>query len=452
MLVLMTCTMVVAGADHDGRRRADGDARGPRAVLAAGRRASRCCSSPSASSSRGWCPSFRLMQTRIDAVNRILREQITGIRVVRAFVREPHETAAVRRAPTTTSPRSRCAPAGWMATMFPPVMLVLNVVQRRRAVVRRAPRRRRADAGRRAHRVPGLPDADPDVGDDGDVHADDGPARGGLRRPDRRGARHRARRRTARRRRSPSVDRARRARARGVELHLPGRRARRCSRDVTLQRPPRADRRDHRLDRRRQDHAGQPGAAALRRHRRRGAASTASTSATSTPSCSGRGSGWCRRRRSCSPAPSRSNLRYGKPDATDEELWQALEIAQARDFVEAMPERARRADRAGRHQRLRRPAAAARDRPGAGHAGPEIYLFDDSFSALDLATDARLRAALRAGDPRRDRGDRRPAGLHDPRRRPDPRARGRRRSSAAGTHDELLDDLRDLPGDRRAPS
>ena len=47
-------------------------------------------------------PNFRKMQERIDEVNRVLREQITGVRVVRAFVREPHEAAAVRRTPTTT--------------------------------------------------------------------------------------------------------------------------------------------------------------------------------------------------------------------------------------------------------------------------------------------------------------------------------------------------------------
>ena len=61
-----------------------------------------------------------------------------------------------------------------------------------------------------------------------------------------------------------------------------------------------------------------------------------------------------------------SNLRYGNPDATDEELWAALEVAQGADFVRAMPEDLDGADRAGRHERLRRPAAAARDRPRAG--------------------------------------------------------------------------------------
>ena len=55
-----------------------------------------------ASSSRRMVPSFRLMQARIDEVNRLLREQITGIRVVRAFVREPLRDRALRRAPTTT--------------------------------------------------------------------------------------------------------------------------------------------------------------------------------------------------------------------------------------------------------------------------------------------------------------------------------------------------------------
>ena len=88
-----------------------------------------------------------------------------------------------------------------------------------------------------------------------------------------------------------------------------------------------------------------------------------------------------------------SNLRYGKPDATDEELWTALEVAQAADFVAAMPEGldapiAQGGSNVSGGQRQRLAIARALVRR------PEIYLFDDSFSALDLATDARLRAAL----------------------------------------------------------
>ena len=88
-----------------------------------------------------------------------------------------------------------------------------------------------------------------------------------------------------------------------------------------------------------------------------------------------------------------SNLRYGKPDATDEELWRALEIAQARDFVESMPEQleapiAQGGTNVSGGQRQRLAIARALVRR------PEIYLFDDSFSALDYATDAALRAAL----------------------------------------------------------
>ena len=88
-----------------------------------------------------------------------------------------------------------------------------------------------------------------------------------------------------------------------------------------------------------------------------------------------------------------TNLRYGNQVATDEELWQALDIAQARDFVERMPGRLDSPISqggtnvsGGQRQRLAI-ARALVHKPG-------IYLFDDSFSALDYATDARLRSAL----------------------------------------------------------
>ncbi|MGA8257623.1 MAG: ABC transporter permease, partial [Nocardioides sp.] len=71
-------------------------------------------------------PSFRLMQGRIDEVNRVLREQITGIRVVRAFVREPHEAERFEQANQDLTDVAIRA-GRWMATMFPLVMLVVNV-------------------------------------------------------------------------------------------------------------------------------------------------------------------------------------------------------------------------------------------------------------------------------------------------------------------------------------
>ncbi|MGV9244747.1 ABC transporter ATP-binding protein [Streptomyces sp. NPDC003710] len=88
-----------------------------------------------------------------------------------------------------------------------------------------------------------------------------------------------------------------------------------------------------------------------------------------------------------------TNLRYGNPDATDEELWHALEVAQAKEFVSKLENgldspiaQGGTNVSGGQRQRL----AIARTLVQR----PEIYLFDDSFSALDYATDAALRAAL----------------------------------------------------------
>lgn len=89
-----------------------------------------------------------------------------------------------------------------------------------------------------------------------------------------------------------------------------------------------------------------------------------------------------------------SNLRYGNPDASDDELWTALEIAQAADFVRSKPlgldepiAQGGTNVSGGQRQRLAIARALVKQ--------PDVFIFDDSFSALDLRTDALLRQALK---------------------------------------------------------
>ncbi|GGM04725.1 ABC transporter ATP-binding protein [Nakamurella endophytica] len=335
-------------------------------------------------------PQFRLMQTRIDSINRILREQITGIRVVRAFVREPQETrrfGEANDAVTATALRA----GRLMALMFPTVMLVLNVS----SVAVLWFGGHRVDAGRMevgslmaflsyllqilmsvmmaTFMAVIIPRAS--------VSADRIMAvlttESSVRPP------------------AQPVTPATRAgllEFDAVQYGYPGA-PEPVLRDVTLR--------------------AEPG---------RTTAVIGSTGAGKTTllslvprlfdvtAGSVRVDGvdvrdhdpqdlWSRiglvpQRPFLFSGTVASNLRYGNPDATDDELWRALEIAQARDFVEAMPggleapvSQGGTSVSGGQRQRLAIARALVRR--------PQIYLFDDSFSALDLATDARLRAALR---------------------------------------------------------
>ncbi len=336
-------------------------------------------------------PSFRLMQGRIDEVNRVLREQITGIRVVRAFVREPYEAERFGRANDDLTEVAVRA-GRWLATMFPIVMLIVNVASV--AVIWFG-----------GHRV-----------DDGQMQV------GAL---------------TAflsylmqilmsimmATFMLMQVPRSAVCADRIVEVLEttssvappavavpadPARRGHLDLLDVTFAYPG----------------AEEPVLCGVDLHARPGrtVAVIGSTGAGKTtlvnlvPRLFDATSGSVRVAgvdvRDLDPdalwgqiglvpqqgylfsGTVRSNLQHGRGDATDDDIWAALEVAQARDFVAALPlgldapvAQGGTNFSGGQRQRLAIARAVVR-RPG-------IYLFDDSFSALDLATDARLRAALR---------------------------------------------------------
>ncbi|MER7415367.1 ABC transporter ATP-binding protein [Micromonospora peucetia] len=339
---------------------------------------------------RRMVPGFRLMQTRIDTVNRVLREQITGIRVVRAFVREPYETerfATANADLTATALRI----GRLMALIFPVVMLVLNVssvavlwfgaqrvdagaiqvgaltaflqylmqilmaVMMATFMLMMVPR-----AAVCAERIVEVLDTDSSVV----------PAAHPV----------------------TEVTTSGQLELRDVRFQYPGA-AEPVLRNVSFRVTPGTT----------TAVIGSTGAGktTLLSLVPRLVDATAGTVLVDgvdvrdlAPDELWRRIGLVPQRPYLFTGTVASNLRYGNPDATDAELREALEIAQARDFVEAMPEGlespiAQGGTNVSGGQRQRLAIARALVRR------PEIYLFDDSFSALDLGTDARLRAALR---------------------------------------------------------
>ncbi len=335
-------------------------------------------------------PSFRVMQERIDEVNRLLREQITGVRVVRAFVREAHETERFRHANDELTDVAIRA-GRWMAGMFPTVMVVANLstvgvlwfgghrvesgqmevgaitayisylmqivmsVMMGTFMMMMIPR-----ASVCADRIVEVldtdssvvPPAEPvtEVVEPGTLRLDDVTfAYPGAEAP---------------------VLRAVSLEARpGQTLAIIGSTGAGKSTLVNLV-PRLFDATD--------------GTVAV------GGVDVRDLD----PELLWSMLGLVPQRAFLFTGTVASNLRYGKPDATEEEMWRALEIAQARDFVEAMPEgleapiaQGGTNVSGGQRQRLAIARAVIRQ--------PAVYLFDDAFSALDLATDARLRAALR---------------------------------------------------------
>lgn len=334
-------------------------------------------------------PAFRTVQERLDDVNRVLREQITGIRVVRAFVREPHETARFARSNEDLTQVSLRA-GRWMALMFPLVMAVSNTASV--GVIWFGGHR--VDSGQMevgaltaflsylmqilmsvmmgTFMLMMVPRAAVSADRISEVLATDSsvvPASDPVR----------------------EVQVAGHLDLEGVGLTYPGAEAP-VLRGVSLSCRP-----------------GQT------------VALIGSTGAGKTtlvnlvprlldategvvrvdgvdvrdldPELLWTKIGLVPQRAFLFSGTIASNLRYGRPEATDEELWDALEIAQAADFVRAMPEGLDTAVAqggttvsGGQRQRLAIARALVRR--------PEIYLFDDAFSALDVATDARLRAAL----------------------------------------------------------
>ncbi len=335
-------------------------------------------------------PNFRLMQVRIDEVNRLLREQITGVRVVRAFVREPQETERFKVANDQLTDVAIRA-GRWMAAMFPVVMVVANLssvavlwfgghrieagqmqigaltaylsylmqilmsVMMGTFMMMMIPR-----AAVCADRIVEVLDTESSVPPP-EQPVSDVPARGTLRFAD-------------------------------VEFSYPGAELP-VLRDISLTAEP-----GQTVAIVGSTGAGKSTLLNLVPRLFDVTAGTVSVGGVDVrqiePELLFSKLGLVPQQAFLFSGTIASNLRYGKEDASEEEMWAALEIAQARDFVAAMPDGldapvAQGGTNLSGGQRQRMAIARALIRR------PEIYLFDDAFSALDLATDARLRAALR---------------------------------------------------------
>ncbi|MEV6106829.1 ABC transporter ATP-binding protein [Streptomyces sp. NPDC051940] len=334
-------------------------------------------------------PLFRGMQERIDGVNRILREQITGIRVIRAFVRDEHERKRFTGANTDLMDFSVRA-GKLMALMFPTVMFVVNLASV--AVVWFAAHR--IDSGEMQvgaltaflsylmyilmsimmatfmfMMVPRAEVCAERIQEVLQTETSVVPPVSPVR----------------------SVDRHGRLELRGVEFRYPGAEEP-VLRDISLVAEPG----------RTTAVIGSTGSGKstllglvprLFDATRGGVLVDGVDVRELDPAVLAEVIGFVPQKPYLFAGTVASNLRYGRPDATDDELWQALETAQARDFVSELPEGlgapiAQGGSNVSGGQRQRLAIARALVRR------PEIYLFDDSFSALDYATDARLRAAL----------------------------------------------------------
>ncbi len=335
-------------------------------------------------------PAYRTMQTRIDGVNRVLREQATGIRVLRAFVREPFEAARFSKANTELTDVS-ISVGRWIAAMFPVVLLVLNVA----SVAVLWFGGLRVDSGEMQigsltaflayliqilmavmmatftlMMVPRASVSAERIGAVLDTKSSVVPPTAGVTHVEQRG----------------------RLELRNVQYTYPGAHEP-VLRDVTFQ-----------------AHAGRITAII-------GSTGAGKTTLISLiprlfdvtsgavlvdgvdvrkldPDTLWSKIGLVPQTPYLFSGTVASNLRYGSPNATEDEMWSALEIAQAKEFVAAMPGgleapivQGGTNVSGGQRQRLSIARALVRK--------PELYLFDDSFSALDLATEARLRQALR---------------------------------------------------------